>query len=284
MKKWNLEDEEKLRELYPSKNRSEIAEILGKTPSAITNHAHILGLKKGLKKYQHNENYFDEPDVGNCYWAGVLAADGWVRKVRDNSYYLFLAFKSDDVKHIQKFADDIKYTGNVKIRKGKYFHTGEDKYTAIVEICSATRVVEALQRNFNIVRKKSLILQPPNLSDVNHKLAFIKGYLDGDGCIRFDKGRLEVSFTGTFDVLNWIQSVFDEIVPPAGKMRAKARRRKTRKVSDYKITGARAFAILQKIMILDIPGLERKWEQLNGFELKTKLACHQAWYKNFGGK
>ena len=194
-----------------------------------------------------------------------------------NTDYLCFALKVSDKYHVRRFADAVGYNGVVKERLWKGYTS------AIVEICGCDSLASALRDNFKIVPRKSLILQPPNL-DGNLRLAFIKGYLDGDGCIRLEKGRLELSCTGTFKMLCWIQQTFDEIIPPAGKMHAKTRQRKKRKVADYKVTGARAFAILRKILFLDLPGLQRKWEQVAKFKLKAKLVCHENWYARFGGK
>lgn len=274
-KEWTKEEDENLYLLYKEKLASEIAQVLGRTESSVQARVNRLGLKKGHRKYGYNDQYFDVPNLENSYWAGIIAADGWVRK-SGNTNYLCFALKGGDKYHVQRFADALGYNGPVKERLWKGY------ISAIVEVCGCDGLVDTLRDNFKIVPRKSLILKPPSL-DGDLRLAFIKGYWDGDGCIRFEKNRLEISCTGTIKLLRWIQRVFDEIVPPAGRMQAKARQRKNRKVADYKVTGARAYAITQVLLALDVPGLVRKWKQLENFKLQTRLVCHKNWYSRFGG-
>jgi len=271
---WTEEEDKFLCEKYEVLEVAEISKLLGKSESSIRNHAHKLNLYKGYKKYKHNEKFFLNYNEKNCYWAGLLAADGWIRIIKNTSY-LFLLLKQDDKSHITQFANDICFTGPVKDRVSKY--KGKDYLSSIIEVCACSELVNDLKCKFNIVPKKSLILNPPFMTDINHKLAFICGYIDGDGCIREDeKGRLELSMVGTQDMLLWIQQIFDEIVPPQGKYLAKARKRKkNRNYSDYKITGYRAVFILKKILEIETPKLERKWAIAQKFVEQTLNKNHE---------
>lgn len=274
---WTIEQDIFLRDNYSNLQAKEIAFKVGRSESAVQCRANFLGLKKGYKKYYHNNMFFSEPNNINSYWAGILAADGWIR---DN--YLFLALKFDDEFHIKNFANDLSYTGKVKQRVSKGYKT------AIVEICSADQLVGDLENIFNITSKKSLTLKPPKLQNFDDKLAFIKGYWDGDGCIRIDeKNRLEVSCCGTFEVLNWIQEIFDKLVPPHGKYHAIARLRKSgpkvgKNHADYKITGHRAEAIFRKLHDLKTPELDRKWSVVENYKCREyDRKCHNTWKHKF---
>lgn len=66
------------------------------------------------------------------------------------------------------------------------------------------------------VPNKSLILQFPEflINDINLRYHFIRGYVDGDGCISFTKtGRLHLQIIGTYEFLNVIRLIFPELPP-----------------------------------------------------------------------
>lgn len=274
---WTLEQDAFLRDNYKKLQAKEIALHICRSESAVQGRANALGLKKGYKKYSHNETFFSVPDVINSYWAGMIAADGWVKE-----NYLFLALKSDDGFHVENLANDLSYTGIVKQRISKGYKT------SIVEICSADQLVKDLEENFSITSQKSLTLKPPTLQNLDHKLAFIKGYWDGDGCIRIDeKDRLEVSCCGTLDVLTWIQEIFDDLVPPHGKYHATARLRKSgpklgKNHADYKTSGHRAEAIFKKLHGLKTPELDRKWSVIENYKCRDYARkCQVTWKSKF---
>lgn len=255
---WTNEEDLLLTSKYQTMPVVEIAHHLNKTESAVRGRCYRLRLRKSRNLYYHNDGFFSTVNETTCYWAGLLAADGWVIR-RGKSDYVFLSLKGSDGYHVREFARTIEYNGEVKDRLCNGY------LTSILEVCSCPQLVKDLQDTFGIVPRKSLILQPPNLVDINHKLAFIAGYIDGDGCIRCEKGRLEVSMVGTYDVLKWVQDVFDEVVPPQGKYHAAARKRKDRSYSDYKVTGYRAATLMERMLGVETPKLKRKWDVAEKF-------------------
>lgn len=66
--------------------------------------------------------------------------------------------------------------------------------------------------NLGCVPNKSLILKFPSLNIFQEKklvYAFIRGYVDGDGCLTFSKnGKLNLSIVGTYDFLLGITNIF----------------------------------------------------------------------------
>lgn len=269
---WTLEQDAFLRDNYKKLQAKEIALHVCRSESAVQGRADALGLKKGYKKYSHNETFFFVPDVLNSYWAGMIAADGCIR---NNN--LLLSLKFEDGYHVEKLANDLSYTGIVKERASK------GHKISIIEICGADKIVKDLDENFSVTTQKSLTLKPPNLQNLDHKLAFIKGYWDGDGCIRLEKERLEVSCCGTLEMLTWIQELFDQLVPPYGKYHALARLRKSGKNhADYKITGHRAESIFRRLHDLETPELDRKWSVMDNYKCRVyDKKCYDTWKSKF---
>ena len=67
----------------------------------------------------------------------------------------------------------------------------------------SNKVVSHLQKNFNIIRNKAKVLDPPNIKNEDNIRSFIRGYVDGDGCYN-DKYNL-ISVRGTEQMLSWIK-------------------------------------------------------------------------------
>ena len=60
-----------------------------------------------MRKYNLNENFFDELNEKSAYWLGFLYADGGVRMKNGRSGELRLKLKETDKGHIQKFLVDL---------------------------------------------------------------------------------------------------------------------------------------------------------------------------------
>ena len=88
-------------------------------------------------------------------------------------------------------------------------------------------------------------------------MAYIVGYIDGDGCISHDKSRIQL--IGTKSVLEWIKSWFDCWCLPSGKRKCAVVTNRG-KYYLYGVSGYRAKYLISKMLALDVPMLERKWK------------------------
>lgn len=164
-----------------------------------------------------NETIFDVIDTEEkAYWLGFLYADGYVA-LKTNAIGLHLSLK--DLNHMEKFRSFIGWEGEIKIRedhqfgtKDKYSKTGEILYNCGITI-NCAHMKESLIK-LGCVPNKSLILTFPTDKQVpeQFKLAFIRGYFDGDGTLGLYKHskinpKLEESlmFVGTKQFLEGIQ-------------------------------------------------------------------------------
>ncbi len=107
---------------------------------------------------------FSHIDTVSCYWAGWLASDGNVYR---NQVSLKLC--AQDVDQVNKFA---AYVGLDHTSSGKGW----------CKACFSSAVVVAfLAENFNIVPKKTFVLQPPKQVPIKLCRHFIRGFFEGMG-------------------------------------------------------------------------------------------------------
>ncbi len=137
-----------------------------------------------MKKYSINEKYFEKPNTENSYWAGFIAADGYINDYKCKYRRASIMLSKRDINHLEKLKEQSKYTGPVLIRY-RPNKKSKNKYFCLLQI-SSSNWIKDLETNFQIVPKKTHILNPPKLEYPNN-LAFIAGFIDGDGCISFSK-------------------------------------------------------------------------------------------------
>ena len=168
------------------------------------------------RKKDYNENVFDTIDTEEkAYWLGYIFADGYIYNLhpRKNSntidYNFELCVKGDDKNHMQKFANFIGYTKELKITKAdKNGHTR-------CRVCLSSKHLWETLNNYGCTPQKSTTLQFPNLSifsDSKLVIPFIRGYFDGDGCISFgDKEHttIDIQLLGTYKFLESILSYLE---------------------------------------------------------------------------
>lgn len=208
--------------------------------------------KRAQQKYTHDKHFFEIPNLTNSYWGGFIAADGSVSEKRA---WVTVALKEADREHLEKFRSDIGYDGNIYYHEGILNGTVFRKST--IMIADAHRIIRDLACNYLITPKKSMILRPPiHLSDEN-QLAYLKGYLDGDGHIRSDGPRFRVGACGTYESIEWIKNWFDRIsLPESGKI---ADVRRQGNIYVYEIAYGRAQRVLDYLRTVQTPHLRRKW-------------------------
>ena len=154
--------------------------------------------KKANRHKDLNRFYLlSEPETQ--YWLGYICADGNVQYSVETGMYKLSLF-SKDVEVIDKF---VGYFGQDNVGR----HTRKQNGINEVYICSK-ELCKYLVEELNIVPNKSLVLNP-NLEYTSH---FIRGYFDGDGCIRSNAStvRYEVKFTsGSKCFLDSVKATLD---------------------------------------------------------------------------
>ena len=243
--------------------------------SAIKWLANSLGLRVNPstigRKYTHNNAYFTELTMENCYVAGFIAADG---SLRSRGKVLSIILHQQDKVILERFKQFFDYTGEIVDAHRIDTRTNSSRSTTTLVVNGVGQWYTDLGRHFNITPAKTKTLQAPNLSSMDHKIAFIAGYIDGDGCIMWSGGKFYLDILGTESVITFIKEVFDTIVPipengiGRGSMLdlSKYNNRYSFPLYKYRISGKRAIAICQYIKQYPLPFLERKWSKVPPIE------------------
>lgn len=203
-------------------------------------------------RFTVNDNFFSVPNIINSYWAGFIAADGCIEDDKTLSFGLQLS----DSSHLDRLVKDSEYTGNV--------YPYKEKNTARLKI-SSRKWISDLMKNYNIGRRKTKHLLPPHSLSNEQSLAFITGFIDGDGTIsKQQKKYIFLQIVGLENILQWVLSVLkdnglilkhgcDYIHPHSS-------------IYKMRITGSKILPILKQIYQLSLPFMERKWGLLNQYD------------------
>lgn len=208
-----------------------------------------------------NLNYFDSYSIENCYWAGFIAADGCIY---DKRQQLSIRIQERDFKHLTRFVTDIQCNNKIQ-------HYIQNRFGSKFKMCQFTvggipRILQSLQKKFNITSKKTYTLKPPPLNNKKFILPFIVGYIDGDGYVGIRKNKYKnsiyhqrvISIAGTQSILNWINNQFDQIFMLKGKRFV--RKIKGSRCYEYGIIGYQSQMVFDALSRLGVPKLSRKWE------------------------
>lgn len=221
--------------------------------------------------YNYNEHFFQFPNVNNSYWAGFIAADGTIHRVKtktniDRYDNLKISLKRDDKHHLERFADDIQYNGIIKdgrcLKNDARFKNTEYLHSTLDISCN--NICIDLNNVWNITPNKSLTLKPPSSLDDNCALSYIKGILDGDGYICWNNNRLSFGISGTFDILHWVKqrlSIINTIF-----LDKKIYKHKNSKMFSIVLNGKFAYEVLTVLKNINTPCLERKWNKIHEYE------------------
>lgn len=155
---------------------------------------------RDLSRYKYDRSFFNIIDnEKKAYWLGFIYADGCVYKRT-----LSIRLSTKDKSHLDKFLLDIKSDKTMQFGTQDSF----GKETEYVQLqINSVDIVEDLKK-LGIVERKSLILNFPSEDIVPKHLQkhFIRGYIDGDGCITRTRrtNSYEIKAVGTENMLNGI--------------------------------------------------------------------------------
>lgn len=145
-----------------------------------------------------NENVFEKINTEEkAYWLGFMYADGCVNRTSNR---IELSLKEEDYNHIVKFKTFLESEHTI----GKKSKTIKDKIYISYRLGITSEKLKNDLIKHGCIPNKTKVLTFPNL---NKKLIkhFIRGYLDGDGCITSQKtSKLSLEILGTQDFLRAI--------------------------------------------------------------------------------
>lgn len=220
---------------------------------------------KGNIKYIKNKKYFSIPTIENCYWAGFIAADGCIQLNPDR---LQIILSNKDKNILENFKNAVSYNGPIRevVRHYKNTKHKQKEYKESHLTINSSQIITDLNKIFNITIQKSLTLKPPNLTNLEHQLAYIIGYIDGDGsiCLCNSKSskdkQINLSILGTLELLNWMYQILHRLENPKYNP---IKCTKQANIYRLKFVSIRAFKILKELEKVKTPfKLPRKWDNI----------------------
>ena len=177
---------------YPSRNRG----LCNK---------HYLRWRKyhdpSVVKHKHAlaEDYFRTMSEHSAYILGLMVADGCIRVRRDFLYTI--QFTSKDIELVDYVRRQWKSTAKI------YEHSSRGTHNLQVH---SKMMVNDLAALYVVPRKTFKTQYPPIASNLDRH--FIRGVLDGDGCVHIRKdGGIQIIFYGTKQLLDSIADRFSAI-------------------------------------------------------------------------
>ena len=153
--------------------------------------------KNIYRKHIFNQNYFDDIDSEEkSYILGFLYADGYNiinAKARTNLVGISISIK--DIEIVNLIKEKIKFSGDIKIippREKKSVINGKEiKSGAFCSISLNSKHMSEKLCSLGMTPRKSLSLEFPSEEVIKRDLVrhFIRGYIDGDGCITVSSNR-----------------------------------------------------------------------------------------------
>ena len=227
------------------------------------------------RKHKLNIYYFDNIDTEDkAYFLGFIYADGYIP-----DYGVYITIKPDDVYILENFCHyigtDTGVIRDIVTKEVNGFKAGIYKRLYIGSKKIANKLHE-----YGAVQGKSLILEPPNNIPINMLPHFVRGFVDGNGSIFFDKNTksFRVQIATTLKMAEWLRSYFN------GAQKIKC----GKGVYYYELGGNRkAYELLSKIYENSSEGLrlERKYQKfLQCKELFEYQEQHrkETWINNLG--
>ena len=244
--KWTPEEDQILRDTRETMKPKELAILLNRSISSVRNRIDHLRLPRVWNyKYYTNHDYFEHLTEESAYWLGFIYADGCVRPEL-NMMVLQISIKDED--HLKLFHS--KIGGSLK-----YNPSRPDAVT--LNVVSKKLIKDLI--SYGCGAAKSLTVDFPNLPEevVPH---FIRGYLDGDGCIFNCHNKLAFNILGTESFLEKLNLY----LPYQAKVHLK---HKT-KIHTTMHYSNRAIANLTWIHQNSNLCLDRKWSKLTALSLQ----------------
>lgn len=140
--------------------------------------------------YKLNEKYFDKIDTEEkAYWLGFIYADGCIN-ISGNSPRLSIELERLDFNHLKKFRNNIESNHVITRRKNK------ERDTCTISMNSrhlANKLISIGCMNNKTVN--GYIDQDNILNQFYYKVAFIRGYFDGNGYVEKDERKYRLVFT-----------------------------------------------------------------------------------------
>lgn len=255
--KWTIEEDERLKRLWPKATKEEIINSFSRTYASLIIRASQLGIKKAYQKHpyvQSNLSVLLEDSFESFYWIGFLMADGTI--IGKKRLRLVLSIK--DQRHLLKFKSFCGIRNHFKIISNNKPQIGVHAQDSIT--------VPKICEKYSLKQKKTYNPSSFIPNNKNLFLAFLIGFIDGDGCIKKQSKKRKDSIiaikmhSSWLDYLNKLSNKLSEAVdikPTCAKINSKG----------YAIIHWCNAIVLKylknKTVELGLPVLQRKWDRID---------------------
>lgn len=205
-----------------------------------------------------NEHVFDNINTeAQYYWLGFLYADG---NISSKGNRLEVRLSINDLDHLEKFRSFLKLTTPIR--------TGICNEHGFCHLSVRNKHIWNTLNSYGCTPAKSLTLTMPSkefFGNVTNFLHFIRGYIDGDGCLCVykdnNKVRTRLSLVGTENFLMTINHVFKGI----GCLRNKSSVNYENKAFELKFSDVPSRKIARMLYANATIYLDRKYEKYKQF-------------------
>lgn len=169
---------------------TEIGQILNLDRKHVSKHLKKLGYSTDRNPIQ--KNIFSVIDTEEkAYWLGFLYADGYINKIQGQ---VAVALNEKDFHHLEKLKGFLKCNNKISY----------DESTHSYKLCFCCSQITQDLIKLGCIPCKSLILKFPTENQVpsQFKKDFMRGYMDGDGCLCITDKTYYIGFTSTEDFIN----------------------------------------------------------------------------------
>lgn len=164
----------------------------------IKNGVTLRSNKVNSKKYKADDRVFEVIDTEEkAYWLGFLYADGYVSST--NGKRIGLALSTKDYKHLEKFKSFLNSDYPISV----YTSSGYSNTEYCRMIITSEKMYEDLVSH-GVVEHKTNVLEYPYWLDSDLQKHFLRGYIDGDGCITNNGSSYAVKIMGTDGFLDGV--------------------------------------------------------------------------------
>lgn len=236
----SIKQKEDICRLYNEGNSTvEIGIMFNKTASSIAGYLtrsniKLRSNKYNSRKYAFNESYFESIDTEHkAYWLGFMYADGYIT----NKNKIGISLSINDIEHLEKFNNSILSNYPINQYEIKQGYKPGNMYCRV--LMTSDKMYNDLI-NQGCVENKTNVIKAPNIPKemITH---FLRGYIDGDGCITTKRKSLnhsleyKVCILGTEELLTYIKNfIEDNNVAHINKFH---KRKPTHIVSSIELTG-----------------------------------------------
>lgn len=200
------------------KTYKQIGEIVGANRKTVSYYLRLNGVQSNqakvrkinpekLRKYDYTvcEKCFETIDTEEkAYWLGFLYADGCVNSSKSE---IELSLQELDIEHLKKFRTFLGLDDKPFLKKEKVIN-GQIKVSYKFSF-SSEKVKEDLIK-LGCGPQKTFNLTFPNFIEEHLLNHFIRGYIDGDGCIYTRKKLISLEILGTEEFLKGYQEWANE--------------------------------------------------------------------------